>query len=73
MSNQIKHEIKSQDDKMEFLLKNQDQIDHNSKRTNKQLEIMKKRRFNFSVCQKFIFTLTTIIMSMMIILFVFFH
>ena len=71
-SEMINSELKRQDEKLEFLLKNQDEVDHNAKRTNKQMEIMKKRRFRFSVCQKFIFTFTTMIMVMMFVIFFFY-
>ena len=67
----INSELKKQDEKLEFLLKNQEDTEHNSKRTNKQMEIMKKRRFSLSVCQKFIFTFTTMIMLMMFVIFFF--
>jgi cell division protein FtsL len=73
VSKMINNELKEQDGKLEFLLKNHEQTEHNAKRTNKQMEIMKKRRFRFSVCQKFVFTFTTMIMALIFVVFFFIH
>lgn len=73
VSRMINNELKAQDQKLEFLLKNHDQTEHNAKRTNKQMEIMKKRRFRLSVCQRFIFTFTAMIMTMIFVFFYFLH
>lgn len=68
-SEMVNSELKRQDEKLEFLLKNQEDVQQNAERTNKQMEIMKKRRFRLSVCQKFIFAFTTLILIMMIVIF----